>query len=205
VTRSNVDPDLERLGEALRASTAIELARAEQAARPSVAERRRHPGAGFATRARRVRPRLLAGGSLGLAGVGAALMLVLSAGGAAAPPAFAITTNNHGAVLVKFNTTNTHRGYLAAVDSMLAAKYQETILVDYAPGPAVVAGPVNCAPVSVPAPDAGAKTPVKVLLGEDGTAVIPSGTTGAGTVHLSGCSLYLGAPGTGNSGNAGNS
>ena len=31
-----LDPDLERLGEALRASTAIDLAREEQAARPAV-------------------------------------------------------------------------------------------------------------------------------------------------------------------------
>ena len=38
----------------------------------------------------RARPRVLAGGSLGLAGVGAALTLVLTSG-AAAPPAFAVT------------------------------------------------------------------------------------------------------------------
>ena len=32
--------------------------------------------------------------------------------------------------------------------------------------------------------------PVKVLLGKDGTQVIASGNTGAGTVHLSSCVYY---------------
>jgi hypothetical protein len=45
MTRLDFDPGLERLGEALRASTTIDLAREERAARPS----------------RRARPRLLAG------------------------------------------------------------------------------------------------------------------------------------------------
>ncbi len=154
------------------------------------------------------RPRVLAGSTLGLAGVGAALVLALGAGGAAAPPAYAITHQADGSVLVTFNTVTDgqpYHGYLYAVDHMLATKYQETILVNYAPGRAVVPGPINCTPASVPAEDAGAKTPVKVLLGNDGTAVIPSGTTGAGTVHLSSCALFKALPGTGNSGNAGNS
>ena len=67
MTRLDFDPDLERLGEALRASATIDLAREERAARPT----------GVATRTRRTlrRPRLLAGGTLGLAGIGAALVL----------------------------------------------------------------------------------------------------------------------------------
>ena len=47
------------------------------------------------------RPRVLAGSTLGLAGVGAALVLAL--GGSAAPPAFAITKQGDGSVLVKLN------------------------------------------------------------------------------------------------------
>ncbi|MFZ0043141.1 MAG: hypothetical protein WAK93_17665, partial [Solirubrobacteraceae bacterium] len=142
--------------------------------------------------------------TLGLAGVGVALVLALSAGGAAAPPAYAITQKNDGSVLVKFNTVTDgqpYHGYLYAVDRMLVSKYQEEILVNYAPGPAVVPGPVNC----TPARDADAgmpKTPVKVLLGANGTAVIPSGTTGAGTVHLGACSLFIDNPSS-NAGNTG--
>jgi hypothetical protein len=197
---THLDSDLERLGDALRASTTIDLAREERAARSSGAPSR--TGRTHALR----RSRVLAGGTLGLAGVGAALVLALSAGGATAPPAYAITHKADGSVLVKFNTVTDgqkYHGYLYAVDHMLVTKYQEEILVGYAPGPAVVPGPVNCTPVSVPAEDAGAKTPVKVLLGKDGTAVIPSGTTGAGTVHLSSCALYKDTPGAGNSGNSG--
>jgi hypothetical protein len=52
-------------------------------------------------RARRARHRLLAGGTLGLAGVGAALVLIL--GGSAASPAFAITRASDGSVLVSLN------------------------------------------------------------------------------------------------------
>jgi hypothetical protein len=47
------------------------------------------------------RPRILAGSTLGLAGVGAALLLALS--GSAASPAFAITKKSDGSVLVKLN------------------------------------------------------------------------------------------------------
>jgi hypothetical protein len=187
---TRLDPDLERLGDALRASATVDLAREEPTARPA--------------RRTRLRSRVLAGGTLGLAGVGAALVLALSAGGAAAPPAFAITHKADGSVLVKFNAVTDgqkYHGYLYAVDHMLVTKYQEEILVGYAPGPATVPGPVTCTPMKDA--DSGLpQTPVKVLLGDNGTAVIPSGTTGAGTVHLSSCALYIDAPGkyAGNSG-----
>jgi hypothetical protein len=187
MTRLDFDPDLDRLGEALRASAAIDLAREERTARSARRTRRR--------------PRLLAGGTLGLAGVGAALVLALSAGGAAAPPAYAITHRADGTVLVKFNTLNPKHPYLGAVDHMLVAKYQEEILVNYAPGPATVPGPVNCTPTRDADPGL-PRTPVKVLLGANGTSVIPSGTTGAGTVHLASCSLYINTPGS-NAGNTG--
>src|ERR1700748_1475491 len=53
-------------------------------------------------RARLRRPRILASGTLGLAGMGAAVTLIVSAT-AATPPAFAVTTNNSGSVLVQLN------------------------------------------------------------------------------------------------------
>jgi hypothetical protein len=58
---------VERLGDALHASTTTDLAREERA------------GSQVATRARRarLRPRVLAGSTLGLVGVGAALVLAL--------------------------------------------------------------------------------------------------------------------------------
>ena len=44
--------------------------------------------------------------------------------------------------------------------------------------------------------------PVKVLVGTDGTGVIDSGNTGAGTWHLAACHL-TGDTGSGNTGNTG--
>lgn len=42
-----------------------------------------------------------------------------------------------------------------------------------------------------------------VLLGKDGTGMIPSGNTGAGIVHLTACLLYIDA-GPSNTGNTRN-
>ena len=56
-------------------------------------------------RAGRSRPRVLAGSTLGLAGVGAALVLALG-GSATASPAYAITTNGDGSVTVQINRTS---------------------------------------------------------------------------------------------------
>jgi hypothetical protein len=71
----------------------------------SVAARRRRPA----------RPRLLAGTSLGLAGVGAVLALVL--GAASSTPAFAVTRNHDGTVSVKvFRVAG-----IAAANAKLAA------------------------------------------------------------------------------------
>jgi hypothetical protein len=69
MTRLDFDPDLERLGEALRASATIDLAREQRATGPAVAGRARHADTGLATRARRTRPRLsvLAGSTLAVA------------------------------------------------------------------------------------------------------------------------------------------
>ena len=70
MTRLDLDPDLERLGDALRASAAIDLAREERAADRSLAPRRRHADSVLATRARRTRPHggVLAGSTPAVAG-----------------------------------------------------------------------------------------------------------------------------------------
>ena len=173
-------------------------------------------GVAVRTRARRNRPRLAVGGTLGLAGVGAALVLALGAGGAAAPPAFAITKHSDGSVLV----TLTNVEAVPAAERQLAemgihAWFEPAI----GPGAAPVNGPVTCTPAPSPTSATGrglanatpsdAKSatggpPVKVLLGADGTSTVPSGEPGAGPWHLGACYLYTGTfPGTGNTGNTG--
>jgi len=150
------------------------------------------------SRLSRLHPRALAGSTLGLAGVGAALMLIL--GGSTAAPALAVTKASDGSVLVKVNVRETSAPWLQAANEKLASMGTgEQILVSYAPGPAATSGPVTCTPMSGEAAPSG--PPVKVLLGSDGTQVIPAGTTGAGTVHLNGCEVFKatapGADGTG--------
>ncbi len=153
----------------------------------------------------RARPRVFAGSTLGLAGIGAALLLAL--GGSAAPPAYAITQKADGTVFVQINFAG--RQTLLAADGMLVAKYHETALINIASGPATVEGPVSCAPTPDPAApgDPSPSGPaVTILLGQNGTATIPSGDTGAGTVHLTSCQTYVSYPhsNTGNTGNSGN-
>src|SRR5215469_15164209 len=119
MTRLDFDPDLERLGEALRASTTVDLAREERAARPS--------GAGRG----RLRRRILAGSTLGLAGVGAALVLAL--GGSTAPPAFAITKSADGSVLLKLNYATDQN--LPEINAKLAAMgLHEAVAIQMATG-----------------------------------------------------------------------
>jgi hypothetical protein len=155
-------------------------------------------------RAIRSRPRVLAGSTLGLAGVGAALVLALS--GSAAPPAFAITKQGDGSVLVKLNYQQNEN--LPQVNRKLTAMgTHEQITIYMATGPAAVSGAVTCAP----GPGAGPpRTPVKVLVGTDGTEVIGSGqsagNTAEGTFHLARCTVAPDSdtgPGTGNTGNTG--
>jgi hypothetical protein len=150
------------------------------------------------------RPRILAGSTLGLAGVAAALVLVL--GGSSAAPAFAITTNSDGSVLVKLNYQQNLN--LPQLNRKLAAMAtDEAVTIYMATGAAPVSGAVTC----TPGPGAGPpKTPVKVLVGADGTEVIGSGqsagNTAEGTFHLARCTVAPDSdtgPGTGNTGNTG--
>lgn len=200
MTRLDLDPDLECLGDALRASTAIDLAREEQAAR-STSDGRGRQGAGVRARWTRPYPRVLAGGTLGLAGVGAALVIALSAGGATAPPAFAITKHSDGSVLVQLNR---QEDLGQANQKLTEMGTHEQITLYSRPGPAVVSGPVSC----TPGPGAGPPNPpVQVLLGTDrSNSGQSAGNTGGGTFHLAcivGPDSYTG-PYPGNTGNTGN-
>jgi hypothetical protein len=128
----------------------------------------------------RARPRVVAGSTLGLAGV-AALVLALS--GSTAPPAFAITTNGDGSVLVNINRLESLPD---ANHKLTAMGIHEQITIFMAPGAAPASGPVNCVPqgANVPGP------PVKAIVGTNGTELIPSGNTGGGTWHMASCRLY---------------
>lgn len=134
-------------------------------------------------RVRRLRPRVLAGSTLGLAGVGVALVLAL--GTSATPPAYAVTKSGDGSVTVQLATPS---GLIGANRKLTAMGTHEQIMIQMARGAAPVSGPVNCVPTppgaSMPGP------PVKAIVGTDNTVVIGSGNTGAGTWHVAGCSLY---------------
>jgi hypothetical protein len=147
------------------------------------------------------RPRFLAGSTLGLAGVGAALVLAL--GGSAAPPAFAITKQDDGSVLVHLNyVKNLNLGQVEQKLKDMGTNEQITIYMGT--GAATVSGPVTCAPATGAASPSGPQ--VKVLVGKDGTEVIAAGQSGGntaeGTFHLNHC-VVSSDTGTGNSGNTG--
>ena len=88
-----------------------------------------------AKRARRARPRLLAGTSLALAGVVAALALVLSA--ASSPPAFAVSRNPDGTVTVTIHQITA----IPRANARLAGLGIRARLVEVAPGCTVKALP----------------------------------------------------------------
>jgi hypothetical protein len=137
------------------------------------------------------RPRVLASSTLGLAAVGAALALTL---GASSTPAFAVTTSGSGSVLVTLSQT---LALPQANAKLTAMGIHEQISIQMASGAAAVSGPVTC----TPAPGA-SKVPgpaVKVLVGTNGTEVIESGNTGAGTWHLAACHVTDGTA-SGNTG-----
>jgi hypothetical protein len=187
MTRLDFDPDLERLGEALHASTTVDLAGEDRASAPD------------ATRARRARPRprVLAGSTLGLAGVGAAVLLALG-GTAATTPAFAITNSANG-VLVHLNYNANQN--LPQVNAKLAAMgLHEAVTIDMASGATSVSGPVTCTH------GPGATTPVRVLVGANGTETIAAGqsagNTAEGSFHLVHC-IVEGYNGSGITGNTG--
>jgi len=154
---------------------------------------------------------LIAGSTLALAAAGTALGLGLTstsgtpAGSTAAggikkvvTTAYTITEKSNGSVLVQINQQES----IVAADAKLSSMgFQEKVSVFPKPGAATDSGPVTCTPV-----DGAPKQPqVQVLLGTNGTEVIGSGNTGAGTWHLDSCVVfptgYTGNSGPGNTGN----
>jgi hypothetical protein len=138
------------------------------------------------------RPRALAGASLGVAGVGTALALVLGVLGS--PPAYAVTTNGNGSVTVQLNEISS---LPQANDKLASLGTGEAISIRMAQGASPVSGPITCA-----REPSASGPPVQVLVGTDGTEVIPTGNTGAGTWHLAACAVFSSAD-AGNSGNTG--
>jgi hypothetical protein len=173
MTRPDLDPDLQRLGDALHASTTLDLGRQEPGVRAARAARTRHP-----------RRRVFAGGTLALAGVGAALVVALS--GPAATPAFAITRADDGSVLVKLNYRTNQT--LPQVNAKLASMgLHERITIYMVRGAPSVTGPVTCTQ------GPGANTPIRVLVGTNGAETISAGqsaaNTAAGSFHLDRCTV----------------
>jgi hypothetical protein len=123
------------------------------------------------------RPRILAGGSLGLAGVAAGLVLAFS--GSTAAPAFAVTQNADGSLLVHLNYLALSQG--AAQQQINAADIPGQISFGTSRGPAPVPGPITCSN------DVPGAQQVEMLLGSDGTYVVPAGQQGAGSWHLVEC------------------
>jgi len=145
------------------------------------------------------RPRILAGSTLGLAGIGAALLLALG-GTAATAPAFAVTRNNDGSVLVHLNYVKDLN--LPQLNAKLHSMgLHEGVTIWMASGAARVSGSVTCSQ------GPGATTPVKVLVGANGTEVIGSGqsagNTAAGAFHLDHC-VVTGDNVSATGGNSGN-
>jgi hypothetical protein len=143
-----IDTKLEKLGDRLERYAAADL-RSEQRARGPVT-----------MWARRRRPRLWAGSSLGLAGAGAAVLVALS-GTAATSPAFAITRHDDGSVLVQLN----HQEDIGQANRKLTAMgINEQITLYLNSTPTDAAAPGDC----IPGPGAGAPNPpIRVVVNTD--------------------------------------
>jgi hypothetical protein len=166
---------------------------------------------------RRIAPRVLAGSTLGLAGVGVAIVLAL--GGSTASPAFAITRSNDGSVLVHLNNVEA----VPAAEHELAAMglnewFEAGLVAGTASGNGTVICTIPTAAQAASESDATHRTSsgvaaggptVKVLLGTNGTQTLPAGQAGptqpnGGPMHLGNCYLYSGTfPRDGNTGNTG--
>jgi hypothetical protein len=143
---------------------------------------------------------VIAGGTLALAGVGAAIALVLtSTSSTPASAAVTVAKTSDGSILVTLNKPGSQA--IAQADQKLAAMgLHEGIVIYMGSGPSAVSGPVTCSPE----PGIPNQPTVKVLVGTNGTEVINPGTTaantGVGTWHLKSCNLASDTGGTGNTG-----
>jgi hypothetical protein len=149
---------------------------------------RREGGARFLRR-----PRVLAGGSLGLVGIGAGLLLALTAGGAAAPTqAFAITEHHDGSVLVQLNSQED----LGQANQKLAAMgINEQIVLMPNPHPTASRGVENC----TAAPGASAPDPAIRL------SVITNDADNTGVTGAVLCEVQQGSGSSSTTGSTGNS
>ena len=154
-------------------------------------------------RTRRPGPRVIAGSTLAVVAVAAGLTLGLtSTGSTPASTAVGSTrvvtaaytiTKSSSSVLVQMGQAET----IEAVNQKLAAMgLHESVILDIKSGSATVSGPVTCTPAQ------GASQPtLKVLLGTNGTQIIPPGATadntGEGTWHLAACKAWDGIGNTG--------
>jgi hypothetical protein len=134
------------------------------------------------------RPRVLAGSSLGLASVGAALTLILS-GTAETAPAFAVTTAGDGTVMVTMDY-NANQNLPQVNAKLIALGTHEQIEIFMAPGPAPTPGSVTCTPRFG---DTGPT--IKVMVGDEGTEEIhpgeSAGNTAEGTYHMIACDSFI--------------
>jgi hypothetical protein len=147
---------------------------------------------------RTARPRGIAVTTLGLAGVGAGVLLAMS-GTASAKQDYTIKQETHHTVLVKIDSG---KSYIDA-NHRLERSDREGFTIFMAHGKARHPGPVTCKPV--PGRPAPSGPTVKVLVGRDGTEVITSsaGNTGArGSYHVAKCFVYKVSK-SGNTGNTG--
>ena len=158
-------------------------------------------------RTRRPGPRVIAGSTLAVVAVAAGLTLGLTSTGSTATSTAASTavgstrvvtaaytiTKSSSSVLVQMGQAET----IEAVNQKLSAMgLHESVILDIKSGPATVSGPVTCTPAQ------GASQPtLKVLLGTNGTQIIPPGATadntGEGTWHLAACKAWDGIGNTG--------
>ncbi|HEX3833090.1 MAG TPA: hypothetical protein VHW04_14035 [Solirubrobacteraceae bacterium] len=186
---SPIPQSLERFRDELNRAAHHELATASEPAR---------------ARARLLRgPRVLAGSSLGLAGVGVAVLLALS-GSTGTSAAYAITQKSDGTVFVKLNFGG--HNTLMAADTKLVDEYHETVMIKTAPGRSTNPAPIDCAATAdqyAPGDPTPSGPRVKLLIGKDNTfvgpLVGPMGNSGLGTEHLVSCQTYVSAPNSGRS------
>lgn len=177
-----IDTRIDELGDRLERYAAADL-RSEQ-----------RPLGAVTMWARGRRPRLLAGSSLGLAGIGAGVVLALS-GTAATSPAFAITRHHDGSVLVQLSR---QEDIAQANQKLTAMGINEQITLYMNPSPTAAAAPEDC----IPGPGAGAPDPpIRVVVTTNNAD--NTGTTGA-VVCVVGPHTYSG-PYPGASGGTGSS
>jgi len=152
----------------------------------------------------RARPRVLAGSTLGLAGIGAALVLAL--GGSATPPAFAVTRHHDGSVAVKIYRTS---GIVFANRKLASMGIHErlTVVKDGQSLPQSCLKNQQTGRVVVSVFSSAAAQQREIV---NGTYIPPStaGNTGGvpqpGPWHVVACSsVVTGNPGSGNTGNTG--